>query len=50
MAVILQLGAGELMRHSIRQIQALGHQVFAVDKNSPMHQLLILLMALRQLI
>lgn len=33
MAVILQLGAGELMRHSIRQIQAMGHQVHAVDKN-----------------
>ncbi|MGJ3237474.1 MAG: ATP-grasp domain-containing protein [Anaerolineae bacterium] len=33
MAVILQLGAGELMRHSIQQIQAIGHQVYAVDKN-----------------
>lgn len=33
MAVILQLGAGELMRHSIRQIQAMGHQVYAIDKN-----------------
>ncbi|MDQ7025166.1 MAG: ATP-grasp domain-containing protein [Anaerolineae bacterium] len=34
MATILQLGAGELMKHSIRQIQALGHRVYAVDKNS----------------
>jgi biotin carboxylase len=33
MAVILQLGAGELMKHSIRQIQALGHKVYAIDKN-----------------
>jgi biotin carboxylase len=33
MAVILQLGAGELMKHSIRQIQQLGHRVYAVDKN-----------------
>ncbi len=33
MAVILQLGAGELMRHSIQQIQAMGHQVYAIDKN-----------------
>lgn len=33
MAVILQLGAGELMKHSIRQIQAMGHQVYAIDKN-----------------
>lgn len=33
MAVILQLGAGELMRHSIQQIQAMGHEVYAVDKN-----------------
>ena len=33
MATILQLGAGELMKHSIRQIQAIGHQVYAVDKN-----------------
>lgn len=34
MAVILQLGAGELMRHSIRQIQAMGHRVYTIDKNS----------------
>lgn len=33
MAVILQLGAGELMKHSIRLIQALGHKVYAIDKN-----------------
>jgi biotin carboxylase len=33
MAVILQLGAGELMKHSIRQIQALGHKVYTIDKN-----------------
>lgn len=33
MAIILQLGAGELMKHSIRQIQQIGHQVYAVDKN-----------------
>lgn len=33
MATILQLGAGELMKHSIRQIQAMGHQVYVVDKN-----------------
>jgi biotin carboxylase len=33
MAIILQLGAGELMKHSIRQIQALGHKVYAIDKN-----------------
>jgi biotin carboxylase len=33
MATILQLGAGELMKHSIRQIQAIGHRVYAVDKN-----------------
>jgi len=33
MAIILQLGAGDLMRHSIRQIQTSGHQVYAVDKN-----------------
>ena len=33
MAVILQLGAGEWMKHSIRQIQAIGHKVYAVDKN-----------------
>ncbi len=30
---ILQLGAGELMKHSIRGIQALGHRVYAVDRN-----------------
>ncbi len=33
MAVILQLGAGELMKHSIRQIQAMGHEVYVIDKN-----------------
>lgn len=33
MATILQLGAGELMKHSIRQIQAMGHEVYAIDKN-----------------
>jgi biotin carboxylase len=33
MATILQLGAGELMKHSIRQIQAMGHQVYVLDKN-----------------
>lgn len=33
MATILQLGAGELMKHSIRQIQDMGHQVYAVDMN-----------------
>lgn len=33
MATILQLGAGVLMKHSIRQIQALGHQVYAIDRN-----------------
>ena len=33
MAVILQPGAGELMRHSIRQIKAMGHTVHAIDKN-----------------
>jgi biotin carboxylase len=33
MAVILQLGAGELMKHSIRLIQALGHKVYVIDKN-----------------
>ncbi|MEL6306646.1 MAG: ATP-grasp domain-containing protein [Chloroflexota bacterium] len=33
MARILQLGAGKLMTHSIRQIQALGHEVFVVDRN-----------------
>lgn len=33
MAIILQLGAGELMKHSIRQIQAMGHQVYVIDKN-----------------
>lgn len=33
MAIILQLGAGELMKHSIEQIQAMGHQVYVVDKN-----------------
>lgn len=33
MATILQLGAGKLMTHSIKQIQALGHEVYAVDKN-----------------
>lgn len=30
---ILQLGAGELMKHSIRAIQALGHHIYAVDRN-----------------
>ncbi len=30
---ILQLGAGELMKHSIRAIHALGHRVYAVDRN-----------------
>jgi len=30
---ILQLGAGELMKHSIRGIQGLGHRVYAVDRN-----------------
>lgn len=33
MARILQLGAGKLTTHSIRQIQALGHDVFVVDRN-----------------
>lgn len=33
MAHILQLGAGELMKHSIRLIQQLGHRVYAVDRN-----------------
>lgn len=33
MAIVLQLGAGELMKHSIQQIQAMGHQVYAIDKN-----------------
>lgn len=33
MATILQLGAGTLMKHSIRQIQAMGHAVYVVDKN-----------------
>lgn len=33
MPTILQLGAGELMRHSIRQIQELGYKVYAIDKN-----------------
>lgn len=33
MAIVLQLGAGELMKHSIQQIQAMGHQVYAVDMN-----------------
>lgn len=31
--IILQLGAGQLMTHSIRQIRALGYQVYDVDKN-----------------
>lgn len=30
---ILQLGAGPLMIHSIRMIQQIGYEVFAVDKN-----------------
>jgi biotin carboxylase len=33
MAVVLQLGAGEWMKHSIRLIQQMGHSVYAVDKN-----------------
>ncbi|MEM9950854.1 MAG: ATP-grasp domain-containing protein [Chloroflexota bacterium] len=33
MAIILQLGAGQWMRHSITQIQALGHTVHAIDRN-----------------
>jgi len=33
MAIILHLGAGALMLHPIQQIQAMGHQVYAVDRN-----------------